>query len=75
MPPLPADSIHARACKLKCEKILTRPSCLLNHLLRKLVFPDPDCPPSKKAVGDSTAFLLEPILLNYHLSDSQTVCQ
>ncbi len=21
MPPLPADSIHARACKLKCEKI------------------------------------------------------
>ncbi|WP_435384325.1 hypothetical protein, partial [Coprococcus intestinihominis] len=50
-------------------------SCLLNHLLRKLVFPDPDCPPSKKAVGDSTAFLLEPILLNYHLSDSQTVCQ
>ena len=25
MPPLPADSIHARACKLKCEKILTRP--------------------------------------------------
>ena len=26
MPPLPADSIHARACKLKCEKILTRPS-------------------------------------------------
>ncbi|CCL61024.1 hypothetical protein BN1095_710037 [Clostridioides difficile] len=31
-------------------------SCLLNHLLRKLVFPDPGCPPSKKAVGDSTAF-------------------
>lgn len=27
MPPLPADSIHARACKLKCEKILTRPAC------------------------------------------------
>ena len=27
MPPLPADSIHARACKLKCEKILTRPRC------------------------------------------------
>ena len=27
MPPLPADSIHARACKLKCEKILTRPKC------------------------------------------------
>ena len=25
MPPLPADFIHARACKLKCEKILTRP--------------------------------------------------
>ena len=23
---------------------------------RKLVFPDPGCPPSKKAVGDSTAF-------------------
>ena len=28
MPPLPADSIHARACKLKCEKILTRPKNL-----------------------------------------------
>ena len=28
MPPLPADSIHARACKLKCEKILTRPLTL-----------------------------------------------
>ena len=25
MPPSPADFIHARACKLKCEKILTRP--------------------------------------------------
>lgn len=31
MPPLPADSIHARACKLKCEKILTRPI--------KIIFP------------------------------------
>ena len=35
MPPLPADSIHARACKLKCEKILTRPGgkvlLLLSH--------------------------------------------
>ncbi len=28
MPPLPADFIHARACKLKCEKILTRPVVL-----------------------------------------------
>ena len=28
MPPLPADSIHARACKLKCEKILTRPAVM-----------------------------------------------
>lgn len=28
MPPLPADFIHARACKLKCEKILTRPAVL-----------------------------------------------
>ena len=28
MPPLPADFIHARACKLKCEKILTRPTGL-----------------------------------------------
>ena len=33
MPPLPADSIHARACKLKCEKILTRP---LSELLRDM---------------------------------------
>lgn len=30
MPPLPTDSIHARACKLKCEKILTRPSTLVD---------------------------------------------
>ena len=30
MPPLPADFIHARACKLKCEKILTRP--LFQHI-------------------------------------------
>ena len=30
MPPLPADSIHARACKLKCEKILTRPEKIVN---------------------------------------------
>ena len=29
MPPLPADSIHARACKLKCEKILTRPGVVV----------------------------------------------
>ncbi len=35
MPPLPADSIHARACKLKCEKILTRPrvSLVCEHLV------------------------------------------
>ena len=33
MPPLPADSIHARACKLKCEKILTRPHPYI-HILR-----------------------------------------
>ena len=31
MPPLPADSIHARACKLKCEKILTRPIIPIFH--------------------------------------------
>lgn len=31
MPPLPADSIHARACKLKCEKILTRPAYMREH--------------------------------------------
>ena len=31
MPPLPADSIHARACKLKCEKILTRPGGNQSH--------------------------------------------
>jgi len=29
MPPLPADFIHARACKLKCEKILTRPKAVI----------------------------------------------
>ena len=32
MPPLPADSIHARACKLKCEKILTRPGAQYTDL-------------------------------------------
>ena len=32
MPPLPADSIHARACKLKCEKILTRPTKVRKNL-------------------------------------------
>ena len=37
MPPLPADSIHARACKLKCEKILTRPYCLVK-LMRQAAF-------------------------------------
>ena len=37
MPPLPADSIHARACKLKCEKILTRPTTIL--LFGKIILP------------------------------------
>ena len=37
MPPLPADSIHARACKLKCEKILTRPVLIYNHRRGMLV--------------------------------------
>ena len=41
MPPLPADSIHARACKLKCEKILTRPAVTAQYvdvrMERKLV--------------------------------------
>ena len=36
MPPLPADSIHARACKLKCEKILTRPGALVPAFLAKV---------------------------------------
>ena len=36
MPPLPADFIHARACKLKCEKILTRPSTA-SVLLKKSI--------------------------------------
>ena len=48
MPPLPADSIHARACKLKCEKILTRPvliyqvnpTQLLNACLHDAHIPD-----------------------------------
>ena len=29
MPPLLADFIHARGCKLKCEKFLTLPSGML----------------------------------------------
>lgn len=39
MPPLPADSIHARACKLKCEKILTRPGAQ-NGPHASTAFPD-----------------------------------
>ena len=35
MPPLPADSIHARACKLKCEKILTRPAIIVSDMARQ----------------------------------------
>ena len=38
MPPLPADFIHARACKLKCEKILTRPDSLSMKAHQKLIF-------------------------------------
>ena len=30
MPPLLADLIHARGCKLKCEKFLTLPSTTLD---------------------------------------------
>lgn len=51
MPPLPADSIHARACKLKCEKILTRP---LNILL------------TPQFVGKQQGLLLY-IYLSYHI--------
>ena len=36
MPPLPADFIHARACKLKCEKILTRPDVVHTADVRHL---------------------------------------
>lgn len=36
MPPLPADSIHARACKLKCEKILTRPRDVMKKKLLRI---------------------------------------
>ena len=39
MPPLPADSIHARACKLKCEKILTRPIVLSAGTMADQQFP------------------------------------
>ena len=37
MPPLPADSIHARACKLKCEKILTRPQSLFKETIAEFM--------------------------------------
>ena len=37
MPPLPADSIHARACKLKCEKILTRPINVIEGEARSII--------------------------------------
>ena len=51
MPPLPADFIHARACKLKCEKILTRPA-FLHRLVFRAVLLIPD------RVGLAAAFLL-----------------
>ena len=57
MPPLPADSIHARACKLKCEKILTRPYYYflsLNILL------------TPQFVGKQQGLLLY-IYLSYHI--------
>ena len=34
MPPLLADFIHARVCKLKCEKFLTVPKYIRVHDLR-----------------------------------------
>ena len=46
MPPLPADFIHARACKLKCEKILTRPP--------KGKHPPCVCPPSEGLTTEHT---------------------
>ena len=37
MPPLLADLIHARGCKLKCEKFLTLPKKeIMYNNLRKL---------------------------------------
>jgi len=57
MPPLPADSIHARACKLKCEKILTRPALIratflllnasVNSFWIRVVLPAPKKPEIK----------------------------
>ena len=54
MPPLPADFIHARACKLKCEKILTRPSILIPEMLPKIFH-------QNKNIGG----LMPPIFLSY----------
>ena len=56
MPPLPADSIHARACKLKCEKILTRPSYKV-HLFRQHA-PNNDNPNYIIQVGNVFGFII-----------------
>ena len=34
MPPLLADLIHARGCKLKCEKFLTLPIAMIADKMR-----------------------------------------
>lgn len=36
MPPLLVDFIHARICKLKCEKFVTRPSLWFPYSIKKL---------------------------------------
>ena len=54
MPPLPADFIHARACKLKCEKILTRPN--------------PETIPEKASYWTQTQVELADIFQMFHLS-------
>ena len=51
MPPLPADFIHARACKLKCEKILTRPVLVDPFEFKVVVAPGLGVAPSHRISG------------------------
>ena len=68
MPPLPADFIHARACKLKCEKILTRPKFFLHLRLLSLYyyFLSLNILLTPQFVGKQQGLLLY-IYLSYHI--------
>ncbi len=51
-----AEILGCCCLKVSLSMTITSPCVSSKIADRKLVFPDPGCPPSKKAVGDSTAF-------------------